>query len=103
MLCGFQKQIVVPSGVALHGLLQKRENIGDDLQFVLHDVDRINLGAREFRYLGIEPQVMTDDVGAAPAKVVPNDVERGFVDELAIIRWDDSSRAGIARLVEQLL
>ena len=46
---GFRKQIVVPSGVTLHGLLQKRENIRDDLQFILHDVNRINLGAREFR------------------------------------------------------
>ena len=49
LLRGFQKQIVVPRGVTLHGLLQKRQNIRDDLQFILHDVDRINLGAREFR------------------------------------------------------
>ena len=102
MLRSFQKQIVVPSGVTLHGLLQKRENIRDDLQFILHDVDRINLAAREFRQPGIELQVMTDNFRAAPAEVVPNDVERGFVDELAIIGRDDFSRAGIARLVEQL-
>ena len=100
---GFQKQIVVPSGVTLHVSLQKRENICDDLQFILHDIDRINLAAREFRQPGIELQVMTDNVRAAPAEVVPNDVERGFVDELAIIRRDDSVRAGIARVVEQLL
>ena len=92
MLRGFQKQIVVPSGVTLHGLLQKRENIRDDLQFILHDIDRINLASREFRQPGIELQVMTDNVRAAPSEVVPNDVERGFVDELAIIRRDGAGR-----------
>ena len=45
---------------------------------------------------------MTDNVRAAPSEVVPNDVERGFGDELSIIRRDDFGRAGIARLVEQL-
>ena len=41
LLHGFQKQIVVPRGVALQFLLQKHENIRNDLQFILHDVDRI--------------------------------------------------------------
>jgi hypothetical protein len=31
----------VPRGVALQFLLQKHENIRNDLQFILHDVDRI--------------------------------------------------------------
>ena len=49
LLHGFQKQIVVPRGVALQFLLQKHENIRNYLQFILHDVDRINLASREFR------------------------------------------------------
>jgi len=49
LLHGFQKQIVVPRGVALQFLLQKHKNIRNDLQFILHDVDRINLASREFR------------------------------------------------------
>jgi hypothetical protein len=49
LLGGLQKQIVVPSGITLQFLLQKHDNILNVLQFILDDVDRINLGSREFR------------------------------------------------------
>ena len=49
LLRGFRKRDVVYCGVTLQVSLQKRENIGNDLQFSLHDVDGINLGSRKFR------------------------------------------------------